>query len=248
MFTRPFQALILGGTGAVGRELVRLLAQGNARIAFTYHDNENAALQLSGSDILAVHADLDSAASTIAAVRDACERLGGIDALIHAAAVCLSKDDAVSEEVVQKIGDIHEPGWDHLMTVNVKSAFFACQAALPFLRQRGGGNIVLFSSISGVKPTPSPVIYATSKAALSGMTHSMAKELGKDNIRVNCIAPGILEGGVSKWLPRSLREDYIKHCGLKREGKPIEIAHVAAWFARENTYVTAQTILVDGAV
>ena len=80
------------------------------------------------------------------------------------------------------------------------------------------------------------------------MAQSMAKELGKDNIRVNVIAAGLLEAGVSKSLPGSLRDEYIKHCGLKREGKPVEIAHVAAWLARHNTYVTGQTILVDGAV
>jgi 3-oxoacyl-[acyl-carrier protein] reductase len=246
--SRAFHALVLGGSGAVGRELVRLLAQDHARIAFTYHDHEPPAQQLRelGPEVIAVHADLGTADGTLAAVRQACEQLGALDALIHAAAICLSPGDLVRADSVQRIGDIHEAGWDQLMAVNVKSVFFACQTALPALRERGG-NIVLFSSISAVKPTPSPVIYATSKAALTGMAQSMAKELGQDKIRVNVIASGVLEAGVSKSLPRSLREEYVKHCGLKREGKPAEIAQVAAWFARHNTYVTGQTILVDGA-
>jgi 3-oxoacyl-[acyl-carrier protein] reductase len=246
---RAFHALVLGGSGAVGRELVCLLAQDHARIAFTYHDHKPSAQQLRelGPEVIAVHADLGTADGSVSAVRQACEQLGELDALIHAAAICLSPGDRVREDSVQQIGDIHEAGWDQLMAVNVKSVFFACQAALPALRARGGGNIVLFSSISAVKPTPSPVIYATSKAALTGMAQSMAKELGPDKIRVNVIASGVLEAGVSKSLPRSLREEYVKHCGLKREGRPAEIAHVAAWFARHNTYVTGQTILVDGA-
>ena len=250
MMSRSFHALVLGGTGAVGRELVRLLTDADARVAFTYHDNESLAKQLrhDGSNMIALPADLGSAAAVEAVVRQGCEQLGGIDALIHAAAICVSPGDLMRDDAVQKIDDIHEAGWDCLMAINVKSVFFAVQAVLPFLRQRGGGNIVLFSSISAIKPTPSPVIYTASKAALTGMAHSMAKELGRDNIRVNVIASGVLEAGVSKSLPRSLRDEYVKHCGLKREGKPIEIAQVAAWFARHNTYVTGQTILVDGAV
>jgi NAD(P)-dependent dehydrogenase (short-subunit alcohol dehydrogenase family) len=250
MSSRAFHALVLGGTGAVGRELVPILAQDNARVAFTYHENETAAQQLRDrcTESVAFPADLGSAGAVEAVVRQACEQLGGIDALIHAAAICLSPGDPVRENSVQKIGDIHEAGWDRLMAINVKSVFFAAQAALPFLRQRGGGNIVLFSSISAIKPTPSPVIYTASKSALTGMAHALAKELGSDNIRVNVIASGLLDAGVSKELPRVLRDEYIKHCGLKREGKPAEIAQVAAWFARHNTYVTGQTILVDGAV
>lgn len=243
----PFHALVLGGSGAVGRELVPLLAQADARVAFTYHEDASAAEALRGPNVVALRAELGSAGSTTDAVRSACEQLGGLDALVHAAAICLSPGDAVREDSVQKIEDIHEPGWDRLMAVDVKSVFFAVQAALPYLRRRGG-NIVLFSSISVVKPTPSPVIYTAAKAALTGMTHAMAKELGKDNIRINIIASGLLDAGVSKSLPRTLRDEYVKHCGLKREGKPREIAQIAAWFARHNTYITAQTITVDGAL
>lgn len=242
-----FRALVLGGSGAVGREVVRLLREDACRVAFTYHAQEAIATQTSSAHVVPLRANLDSAASTIAVVQEACERLGGLDALIHCAAICLSEGDAVPTDSVQRIGDIHEAGWQRLMAININSVFFACQAALPSLQARGG-NIVLFSSISGVKSTPSPVIYATSKAALVGMTHSMAKELGKDNIRINCIAPGLLETGVSTALPRALRDEYLKHCGLKREGKPEEIARVAVWLARDNTYITGQTILVDGAV
>lgn len=250
MAKSPFHALVLGGTGAVGREVVPLLAEDGGRVAFTFHENASLAQELgkAGDNLFALAAELGDADSVTTAVRRACERLDGIDALIHAAAICLSPGDVVRTDAVQKIGDIHEAGWDRLMDVNVKSVFFAVQAAVPFLRQRGGGDIVLFSSISAVKPTPSPVIYTASKSALTGMGHAMAKELGPDNIRVNVIASGVLDSGVSKSLPRELRDAYVKHCGLKREGKPVEIARVAAWLAKNNTYISGQTIVVDGAV
>src|SRR5438034_343864 len=116
------------------------------------------------------------------------------------------------------------------------------------LMRGAGGNIVLVGSIDGVKPAPSPVHYAASKAALTGMAKAMAKELGPHNIRVNIVAPGVLDGGLSRVLPDDLRAQYLKHCGLKRLGRLEEVANVVAWLAVENTLVTAQTIVLDGAL
>ena len=107
---------------------------------------------------------------------------------------------------------------------------------------------MLLGSIDGVKPAPSPVHYAASKAALSGMVKAMAKELGPYNIRVNTVAPGVLDGGLSRVLPDDLRREYLKHCGLKRLGRLEEVASLVAWLAAENTLVTGQTIVVDGAL
>jgi NAD(P)-dependent dehydrogenase (short-subunit alcohol dehydrogenase family) len=76
----------------------------------------------------------------------------------------------------------------------------------------------------------------------------MAKELGKDGIRVNLVAPGILESGMSRVLPEDLRQEYLKHCGLRRYGRVAEVAAWASWLALRNTYVTGQIILVDGAL
>ena len=132
------------------------------------------------------------------------------------------------------------------MDVNAKSTFFAVKRVSDVMRRGGGGNIVLLSSIDGVKPAPSPVHYAASKGALMGMTLAMAKELGEFKIRVNQVAPGILEAGLSRVLPDALREEYLKHCGLKRLGRLEEVAAVVAWLARRNTYVTGRTIGVDG--
>ena len=78
------------------------------------------------------------------------------------------------------------------------------------------------------------------------VTRAMAKELGEHKIRVNMVAPGIMEDGISKTLVDSLMQEYVKHCGLKRVGKLSEIASIVAWFAQHNTYVTGQIILADG--
>jgi NAD(P)-dependent dehydrogenase (short-subunit alcohol dehydrogenase family) len=131
------------------------------------------------------------------------------------------------------------------MAINVRSAFFAIQTLTQALAERGG-NVVLVGSIDGVKSVPSLVAYAASKAALVGMATSLAKELGPKQIRVNVVAPGILEDGVSRALPAELTKEYLKHCALKRTGTIVEVANVISFFALENTYVTGQTIVLDG--
>jgi 3-oxoacyl-[acyl-carrier protein] reductase len=107
---------------------------------------------------------------------------------------------------------------------------------------------VLVGSVDAIKPVPAPVHYVASKAAVHGMALSMAKELGPDGVKVNVVAPGVLEAGLSRHLPAQLREEYVKHCSLKRPGRLSEAASVIVWLCLQNTYVTAQKLLLDGAL
>jgi NAD(P)-dependent dehydrogenase (short-subunit alcohol dehydrogenase family) len=223
------------------------LASQGSRVGLTYHTGaaiaDDLVARLPGARAWPL--DLTATAAVEKTVRAAAEDLGGLDALVHCAALGVTPGDPVPGNAHQRIEDIQEPGWDVLMAVNIKSAFFACRSAAPFLK-RTGGNIVLVGSVDGVKPVPTPVPYSVSKAALVGMAQAMAKELGKDNVRVNVVAPGLFQGGLSRTLPQGLREEYLKHCSLKRLARPEEVANVIAWLALYNTYVTAQTILLDG--
>jgi NAD(P)-dependent dehydrogenase (short-subunit alcohol dehydrogenase family) len=134
------------------------------------------------------------------------------------------------------------------MAVNVKSTFFACREVVEVMRRGGGGNVLLIGSVDGLKRVPAPVHYAATKGALGAMVRAMAKEVGTDGIRVNLVAPGVLEGGLSRTLPPSLRADYLRHCGLRRLGTMDEVARLVAWLALENTYLSGQTLAVDGAL
>ena len=145
-----------------------------------------------------------------------------------------------------RMPEVDEAGWDKIMDVNAKSTYFAVRRVSEVMRKGGGGNIVFIGSVDGVKPAPSPVHYAASKAALAGMTQAMAKELGEHKIRVNMVAPGIMDGGLSRALPDNLLKEYVKHCGLKRVGRLGEVAAIVAWLARHNTYITGRTLLADG--
>jgi 3-oxoacyl-[acyl-carrier protein] reductase len=235
--------VVFGGSGAVGREVCRTLAARGARVGFTFLNNEAGVDGLEG---VAKRLDVTDVAA-IERTLDAFDReLGRIDAFVNCAAVGTTVPHA-GPTAHHVMADVDERAWDAMIDVNAKGSFFAVRR-LGALMRANGGNIVLLGSIDGVKPAPSPVHYAASKAALSGMVKAMAKELGPHNIRVNTIAPGVLESGLSRVLPDDLRAEYLKHCGLKRLGRLEEIASLAAWLATENTLITAQTLIVDGAL
>jgi NAD(P)-dependent dehydrogenase (short-subunit alcohol dehydrogenase family) len=237
------RCLVLGGSGAVGQAICRTLVARGARVAFSYHRGAEAARQLAaatGAEGFAL--DLADPEALTPALDRQVERLGGVDAFIHAAALGSTVEPAQYDE----LGAIDRRGWERLMAVNVTSAFFACQHLMEPLCADGGGEVVLFGSVDGIKMVPAPVPYATTKAALRGMVQALAKALGKRGVRVNLVAPGVLEGGISRTLPDELRAQYLKHCGLKRVGRLEEVAALAAWLALENTYVTGQTLLLDG--
>jgi NAD(P)-dependent dehydrogenase (short-subunit alcohol dehydrogenase family) len=247
--TDTHRALVIGGSGSLGRVVCAALAATGSRVGLTYHAGRAVADELTATLPGARAWPLDAARvpDVLRVVDQAAEALGGLDALVHCAALGLTPGDPLGDCPRQSLEDVSAAGWDALMAVNLRSAFFACQAAVPFLR-RAGGNVVFVGSIDGLKPVPSPIPYCASKAALVGMAQALAKELGKDRVRVNVVAPGILEGGLSRTLPKPLRDEYLRHCGLKRLGRTAEAANVVAWLARHNTYVTAQAVMVDGAL
>lgn len=242
------RVLVLGGSGALGGVVCKDLSAHGARVAFTYLTNEGAATALRealpGSVSLRMdarrQADVDGAVATAAA------ELGGLDALVHCVAVGVRVECAGAGSH-HRMPQLAEADWDELMDVNARSAWLAVRAAVPHLRA-SKGNVVLVGSVDAVKPVAAPVHYVASKAALHGMAMGMAKELGPDGVKVNLVAPGVLEAGLSRNLPAQLLEEYVKHCGLKRPGRLSEAANVIVWLCLQNTYVTAQKLLLDGAL
>ena len=234
--------IVFGGSGAVGREVCRTLIGRGARVGLTYRTNEAAAKSLEG---IARMLDVTEVDAIDRVLDDFAAHFGRIDAFVNCAAVAGTPPKGAAT-VHHLMGDVDTEAWDRMLAINTRASFFAVRRLAKLMT--GGGNIVLLGSIDGVKAAPSPVHYAASKGALAGMVKAMAKELGAQSIKVNSVAPGVLEGGLSRVLPDDLRAEYLKHCGLKRVGRLEEVAGLVAWLATENTFVTGQTVVLDGAL
>ena len=238
------RCIVVGGSGKVGAALCRALVAEGARVAFTFHRGKQVAdalVQELGDRVSAHALDLTKPEALAPCLDAMLAKLRGIDALLHCAVLGSTCEPATFD----RLADIELDGWNRLMQVNVASAFFASRHVAAKLGEHGG-NIVLFGSVDGIKPVPSPVPYAVSKAALRGLVLSLSKTLGSKNIRVNLVTPGILTEGVSQTLPADLKAEYLKHCGLRRLGSVAEVTGVATFLALSNSYVTGQTVLLDG--
>lgn len=237
------RCVVFGGSGTLGRAVCRRLAEAGARVGFTWHQGEAAARELEAAlpGAVARRADLAVAGEAGRAAEELAAALGGASAFVHCAAIGSPGGGYASLE------EHDEAGWDRVMAVNVRSAAFGARALAGHLAAAPAPrNVVLVGSVDAHKPVPSPAGYAASKGALVGLAHALGKELGMQGIAVNVVAPGLLDGGLSRAVPARLRAEYLKHCSLRRAATADEIARVVAFFALRNRYVTAQTLLCDG--
>lgn len=246
----PVRILVIGGSGSLGGAVCRELASSGAKLAFTFHTGETTARELagqlagSGVDVRCFRMDLTELAQVNRTIQEAAGWLGGLDALAIVSGISTGQPWTGHQP---DFFEITPAGFDRMQMVNVRGVFFACQAAARIMRAGNGGRIVITGSIDGCKPVPSPPDYASCKAALWGLTRSLAKELGPYSILVNMVAPGILEGGIANSLDSRLREDYLRHCALRRVGTFDEVARVAGFLAGPaNTYLTGQAVILDG--
>lgn len=171
---------------------------------------------------------------------EAINKFGGIDILISNAAV---------NPTVGPILDCPEDVWDKIFEVNVKSAFMLSKEVVPYLRKRGKGSIIYISSIAGYQPFILLGAYSVSKTALLGLTKAAALDLACDNIRVNCVAPGIVQTRFSSALyeSESAREMTLSMIPMRRLAQPDDIAGVVAFLCSDDaSYMTGETVIVSG--
>jgi NAD(P)-dependent dehydrogenase (short-subunit alcohol dehydrogenase family) len=238
-------ALVTGATRGLGRAIARTLAREGADVAFNYarSDAEAAALveeiRALGRRALPFRVSVLDKPAVQAMVKEIDKAWGQIDVLINNAGV----------GQVVPLALMEEEDWDRMMSINVKGAFLMSQAVLRSMIRVRRGRIVNISSLAGVKMMQAPVHYSAAKAALRGFTEALAKEIGGFGVTVNCLAPGVLEEGVSANLPAPRREEYLRNCALGRVGTFAEIAEVVAFVASDrNSYMNGATVVLDGAV
>jgi 3-oxoacyl-[acyl-carrier protein] reductase len=236
-------AFVTGGTGAIGAAIVRALAAHGARVAFSYHSQEETArkleAELTAPIAKAYRLDVTNKSACLAVAEQVAQDLGPVDVLVNNAGVTQVMPFALLEE----------EDWDRMMEVNVKGMFLVTKAFVRGMVRRKQGAVVNLGSLAGMRVLEVPVHYATAKSAVVGFTLALARELARYNVRVNAVVPGLLEGGVSGNVPDNQREDYVRHCTLGRAGKPAEVAELVAFLASErSSYINAQAIHIDGGV
>jgi 3-oxoacyl-[acyl-carrier protein] reductase len=226
------RALVLGGTGAVGSAVLAELARRGVHAAVAYHRSADKARMLAleyGHTAFGV--DLADPEATRAAL-DAQETP---DVVIHCAAV----SGALA------LAEIDLATWQRTMAVNVQSAYQTCQ----WIAARGQRcDIVLVGGLDRAQSLPLPVHFAATQGALSALVMALAHELGPRDIRVNLVALGVLDAGISEGLTARRRKDYATFSALRRAGTPAEAARTIVWLALENSYIQGKVISVNGGI
>lgn len=239
-------ALVTGASRGIGRAIAVGLAREGADVALVGRDraalDETAALcagARTGATALALVADVTDREALEGAVGTCVERFGRLDAAVANAG---QSEDALLLRLREEV-------LDRLLAVNLKSAFHLCAAAArPMMKQRSG-SIVLVSSIVAITGNAGQAAYAATKAGLLGLCKSAAKELGSRNIRVNAVAPGLIETAMTEKMPEAMRETLIRQAALGRAGTPEDVSGVVSFLCSDASgYITGQTIVVDGGV
>jgi 3-oxoacyl-[acyl-carrier protein] reductase len=239
--------IVTGAARGIGQELCCALAGSGARIVAA--DIADCAATLDhvaavGGQAIGVAIDVTSADAAAAMAEAAVEKFGRIDALINNAALYGSLRGGRFEAIA-------EADWDAAMAVNVKGVWQCCKAVVPAMRRAGGGSIVNISSLAATYGMPFALHYTTSKAAVIGLTRGLARELGRDRIRVNALAPSaVITEGTREFfgdrLDRAL-ETIKAGQAIPRNLDPSDLAGTVVWLVSEaSALVTGQTIAIDG--
>ncbi len=239
-------ALITGASRGIGRAIAVDLVKNGAGVALVGRDS--GALQETVSACTAARAD----AKCLVLTGDAADQ-AAVDGFVAQTVSEFGRVDFAIANAGQSIDALllrlKPEAIDQMLSVNLKSAFYLCGAvARPMMKQRSG-SIVLMSSIVGVMGNAGQAAYAASKAGLLGLAKSLAKELGSRNIRVNAVAPGLIETAMTEKMPDEAREYLLKQAALGRAGKPEDVSGVVTFLCSEAAgYITGQTLVVDGGV
>jgi len=227
------RALVSGGQGGIGRATVVALAADNHVVVVADLDGSSAP----PGAVAAIGCDLRDPAACVAAVAQAAATLGGLTVLVHSAGITR---DRVTWKLTPE-------DWDAVMEVNLDAAFHLTRAAIPIMRENGGGALVYVSSINGERGKFGQSAYAASKAGLHGLAKTVAREVGRFGIRVNVVAPGMVRTPMTDALPEEVKQAARDDSCLGRLAEPGDIASVIAFLVSPAAgHITGQVIRVDG--
>jgi NAD(P)-dependent dehydrogenase (short-subunit alcohol dehydrogenase family) len=234
-------AVVTGGAQGIGNAIARSLAAEDARVVVAdLQRAEEAARTLGG---VGLTVDVSDESQVERMVEDVVERCGRIDILVNNAGLYASLE-------MRPFTEIPIDEWRRVMDVNVLSMFLTCRAVVPPMREQGGGRIVNISSGTPFRGVPFLLHYVTSKGAIVALTRALAKELGGDEVLVNCVAPGFtMSEGVQEHpeVIEALREVSVAARTLKRDQHPEDVVGAVVFLCGPGAaFITGQTIVIDG--
>ena len=235
-------AIVTGASRGIGRAIAELFAREGASVVICGRKQETldrVAAELTGRVLpLACHVGRLEELERL--VDGATREFGRIDILVNNAGTNIAQGPAL---------EMTDAQFDKMVEVNLKSAYRLTRLVAPGMVQRGSGSIINIASIAGVRPQFQSLLYSMTKAALLMLTKSYALELGPHGVRVNAIAPGLVETALSEyyWKDEARFQPLMERQPIKHLGQPMEIAEIALMLASEGaSYLTGQTIVVDG--
>lgn len=233
--------VVTGGSRGIGAQIVKTLANENYKVVLNYNNSKEQAEKIQqelleqGKEIEIIKADVSKREETEKLIQFAINKFNKIDVLINNA--------GISQEGL--FTDVTEEEWQKIISTNLNSVFYCNQQALKYMIPEQQGCIINISSIWGETGASCEVAYSTTKAAINGMTKALAKEVGPSNIRVNAIAPGIIDTDMNRSLTNEELEPIKEQIPLNKIGKALDIAKCVKWLI-EDEYTTGQIISING--
>jgi NAD(P)-dependent dehydrogenase (short-subunit alcohol dehydrogenase family) len=234
--------LITGGTKGIGAATAIALAGEGADVAIvgrrldTEAEDTQRRIEALGRRCVVLRADVGVASEVTRCVEETARKLGPIDVLVHCA----------GGPVNGGLLELTPESWHSAFDVHVHAIFHLCRAAIPFMKQKKRGAIILISSAAGIRGIKTNVAYQAVKGALPQLTRALAYEFANDNIRVNCIAPGVIRTAFHATMPPQVKQNNLENrIPLHREGTSEQVASLIRELVT-NEYITGETVCVDG--
>jgi NAD(P)-dependent dehydrogenase (short-subunit alcohol dehydrogenase family) len=235
--------LITGGLSGIGAATAHTLAQFGANISVAGRTRDAAALAKVREDVESygcrfqfIRSNVDSVRNCTRIVEETQAEFGAIDILVHSAGAAVHGG----------LLELSDRDWEKAFDVHVHAIFRLCRAAVPMMKTRGEGSIILISSAAGLRGCMGALAYGVVKGALPQFARALARELATDNIRVNCVSPGIIRTPFQNHLsPQQVQNNTQNRIPLKREGRPEDVSSLIVELL-SNDFITGENVVIDG--